>query len=53
MKSREIVGAEGSKGHLGGLEHCGMCYLHIGAIGQADQDAIFGGEFVGEGTVGA
>ena len=43
----------GGEGKLREQEKCGMCYLHIGAIGQADQDAIFGGEFVGEGTVGA
>ena len=27
--------------------------LHIGAIGQADQDDIRGGNFVGAGSVGA
>ena len=30
-----------------------MCCLHIGAIGQADKDAIRGGNFVGAGSVGA
>ena len=50
---RRNVGAAGGEGDLGEREQCGMCCLHIGAIGQADEDAIRGGDFVDAGSVGA
>ena len=34
-------------------EQCGMRCLHIGSIGQANKDAIRGGDFFGAGSVGA
>ena len=53
MKSRENFGAAGGEVELGEREQCGMRYLHIGAVGQADKDAICGGKFFGTGSVGA
>ena len=51
LKSRENVGAAGCKVDMGEREQCGMCCLHIGAIGQADEDAIFCGGFFDAGSV--
>ena len=53
MRSRKFFGAAGSEGELGEREQCGMSFLHIGAIGQANEDAICGGDFVGAWSVGA
>ena len=53
LKSRENVGNTGGKGELGERKHCGMCALHISAIGQVDKYAILGGNFVVAGSVGA
>ena len=52
MKSRENVGAAGGEGDLGERKQCGMRSLNIGAIGQANEDAIRGENFVGAGSVG-
>ena len=46
------VGAAGGKGDLGEQNQCGMRSLNIGAIRQADEDAIRGENFVGAGSVG-
>ena len=53
LKSSENVGAAGSKGELREQNHCGMRGLHIDAIGQADADAIRGGDCFGASSVGA
>ena len=37
----------------GERKQCGIRGLHIGAIGQANEDSILGGDFVGAGSVGA
>ena len=44
--------SQSASGAYSGFE-CGMLGLHIGAIGQADEDAIRGGNFFGAGSVGA
>ena len=53
LRSKESVGAAGGEREQGGREQCGMRCLHIGVIGQAEEDAIRGGDFVGAGSVGA
>ena len=40
LKSRKIFGAAGGKGKLGKQKQCSMHGLYIGAIGQANKDAI-------------
>ena len=53
LKSRENFGAAGGVGEIGERKQCGMCGLHIGSIGQAENYDIRGGDFVGTGSVGA
>ena len=42
----------GGEGDLGEWEQCGMNFLHIGAIRQANKDTICGDDFVGAGSIG-
>ena len=53
MKSRKNVGAAVGEGDLWEQNKCSMRCLHIGAIGQANKDAIRDGDFFSAGSVGA
>ena len=53
LKRTENVGTLGGEVELGDRKQCGMPGLHIGAIGQANEDAIRGGDFFVAESVGA
>ena len=53
LKMKKTICASSGKGKMWEWKQCGMRGLHIGAIGQADEDAIQCGNFIGAGSIGA